>query len=429
MPRKLAHRVLMRLEDGAFSHILLNSELEKSQLSGPDRALASKLVYGTMARQRTLDRLIEGSSDRPVRKFDQDVKWALRMAAYQLTFLDRIPNHAIVDESVELVHETNPRAKGFVNAVARRLSERELKAEDAPAPADRQKKPVRWLGDRHSVPNWLANRVLQSSGGIDRAEPILAAMNVEAPIWLYSDEEIPDTDAHDAIPHARRSRVLHDAARTALEEGNAFVQDLGAQLICWYCGDVVSKRVLDTCAGLGGKSLHLASRGANMTLVEPKATKLGLFEEQRVRLGLAEAETFEGKLEAFESDSPYDVVLVDAPCSALGIIRRHPETRWTRDQSSILECARQQAELLDQATQHVAPGGALVYAVCTFTPEETTKQIDAFLERHPDWRRAGAPGAPFEWDEFIDDDGDLVLAPHTHDTDGFYACRLQRSGD
>ncbi len=428
VPRKLAHRVLMRLEKGAFSHILLDAELDRSDLGAADRRLASRLVYGTMAWQRTLDRLIEKQSDRPVRKLDREVQWALRLVAYQLAFLDRIPDHAIVDESVDLISKKKQRARGYVNAVARSLSKTALKPDEAPDPTDRERKPVRWLGDRYSLPNWLANRVLQSEGGVDRAEPVLAAWNTPPPVWLCAPAPIKGAQPHEMVPAAYRAEGITDELRTSLENGDAFVQDLGAQLISWYCGDDFDQsRVLDACAGLGGKSLHLLQRQAEVTLVDPQATKLSLFEEQRKRLNLPEAQTFEGKLEDFEASEAFDIVLVDAPCSGLGVIRRHPETRWTRSASSILECAAVQADLLDTATRYVKEGGTLVYAVCTFMPEETHKQVDGFLERHPDWERVGPPDAPFSWNDFVDDRGDLVLRPHRHDSDGFYASRLQRT--
>lgn len=429
VPRSLAHRILMRVEEGAFSHVLVDSELEASALEEADRRLASRLVYGTLAWQRTLDRHIERFSDRPVSSIDRDARWALRLAAYQTSLLDRIPPHAIVDESVKLVEGTNPRATGFVNAVARRLTEASLRPEDAPDPADRQKKPVRWLGDRYSMPNWLANRMLQKHGGVDRAAPHLEAMNREPPIWLYSKSEVAQTEPHPSLPNATRADRFHDEARAAVEAGEAIVQDLGAQLVCALCGPVDDRTVLDACAGLGGKSLNLMTRGATMSLVEPHAAKLERFQTSPFLKTLSEPKLFVGTLQEYDSADRYDVVLVDAPCTALGVLRRHPEARWTRTKKDIQSCAAVQSDLLNAAKQWVKPGGVLVYAVCTFTREETHDQVSSFLESSPEFSADGAPEGDFDWSPYLDESGALSVSPYEHDADGFFAFRFKHTGD
>ena len=203
--------------------------------------------------------------------------------------------------------------------------------------------------------------------------------------------------ASTGVPGAFRVEEMTDAVRQGLEDGRWHVQDLGSQLIGWFGCPGEGARALDACAGLGGKTLHLAEivgESGRVDALDPVQTKLDMLADRSRRSGHMDViDSHVGELESFEVGEPYDFVLVDAPCTGLGTIRRHPETRWTRKEHHISQLARKQTALLDAAAELVAPGGILEYSVCTFTVEEGPKQVKKFLERHDDFEVAETPGA------------------------------------
>lgn len=461
MPRAIAQQVLETIEaEDAYSHIALDAALARSALDPRDRALATELVYGTLTWQRALDTLLGEFLRKGTQALDRPVRVALRVAAYQLVFLDRIPAHAAVNEAVNIVKQSPARrASGLVNGVLRNLLRKE-KPWTWWRDKDRQKKPARYLGQRYSMPNWLANRLLQR-WGIDRAEALAESYTGRAALYLRATsanpapEKWPEVEAAQdkngrEIPGAFIAASFDESLRAGINAGEWVVQDLGSQLISFFCGVEPGDRVLDGCAGLGGKSLHLAELvGAEGRVValDPVKSKLDLLKESADLLGLsARVELVAGDLQAFalaedaagEERGLFDLVLVDAPCSGLGVIRRHPETRWRRKPADIKALTSLQAELLRAAARLVAPGGALVYSVCTFSREEGPGQVQNFLADHAEFSPAPLteePGsAGVDWSQYLmeSDGGDalrfqLSLNPLDHGTDGFYAARLKRA--
>ncbi|MFW5967039.1 MAG: 16S rRNA (cytosine(967)-C(5))-methyltransferase RsmB [Persicimonas sp.] len=438
MPRKLAQQILEKIErEDAYSHIALDAAMSRSDLDARDRGLATEIVYGTLTWQRAIDSILDEHVRRDLDSLDVPVLVALRAAVYQMVFLDRIPAHAAVDEAVEIVKGGPSRAAaGLVNAVLRSL----VRADDPKwwRDADREKKPVRYLGERYSLPNWIANRLVQYHG-VDRAEEMCEAFNRRPPLYLRAtgDEDpgdLPDgVTSVEGVPGALRADSLGDAVRDGLEEGRWVVQDLGSQLVTLYTGPGRGDAVLDACAGLGGKTLHLArlvGDAGRVVAVDPVASKIELLTEGAERLGLAERiEAHVARLQDYarDADERFDVVLVDAPCSGLGVLRRHPETRWRRREADIPKLVALQRELIDAAAELVRPGGALAYSVCTFTTEEGPRQVDNFLDRHDNWRLADPPeeSRGVEWKTYVDETGRLALNPLEHDSDAFFAAVLQ----
>jgi 16S rRNA (cytosine967-C5)-methyltransferase len=414
MARRTALQVLQRVhKDDAYSHIALSEALDAASLSPEDRGLATELVYGTLTWQRAIDRILDDALHRGLKSVRGPLLDVLRLAVYQLVFLDRIPDHAAIDESVKLCREVaGEGASGLVNAVLRtiaRADEHQWWNE-----TDRERKPARWLGERWSLPNWLSGRMIQQFG-LDRAASLAEAFNQRPPLWLRRTGQ-PLAEA------AWRTDGMTDEVRQALAAHEAVVQDLGSQLVARYCGTQAGEHVLDACAGVGGKSLALLEEGARVTALDPQASKLQMLEKTADELGVADRVTaVDTELQNIDFEGPFDGVLVDAPCTGLGTLRRHPEARWRRRQADITTLSRVQENLLDEAAMAVRPGGWLTYSVCTFTREETTKQIELFLERHPEFERAGSLQH-----EAIDELGELHTFPDLHDADAFYAARLER---
>jgi 16S rRNA (cytosine967-C5)-methyltransferase len=396
MPRNTAFHVLQRVEEGAYSHIALSSALDRAQLEPRDRGLATHLVYATLTWQQALDSLINRSLSKGV-KVDTATRIILRLGVVQLYFMDRIPEHAAVSEAVEMAKKRS--SEKLVNAVLRRLSkDRELWYRET----DKSSKPARYLSAKWSFPTWLANRMVQQLGE-EEAEKWMEVMNQPPPIWLRSrTNELQDSTPPGALKVDELGPYME-----GLKEGTWVVQDLAAQLVGHLVGVEPGMTVWDACAGLGGKALHLADLGAKVVASDPNTSKLDL-----LRKAHGDVEILEGKAQDLAPTLPeFDCVLLDAPCTSLGVIRRHPETRWTRLEHHITNLAKIQSELLDAVAPRVKPSGLLVYSVCTFTREETSKQVESFLKRHPDFEQDG----PF-----------LVTTPVEHDSDAFFAARLRR---
>ena len=425
--------------DGAYSHIALSAALDDGELSDRDRGLSTELVYGTLARKRTIDAILSEFVNRSLDGLDRPVLISLRMAVYQLVFLDRIPAHAAVDEAVELSKKhCGQGAAGFTNGVLRSLLRKEEKWTIWDN-VDAEENPVEYLGLRHSLPDWIASQLIERHG-FKKAMDIAEAYNGRPPLYFRALKELSDAveeqlEPVQSVPGAYRSDSMSPALLRAVREHRLVVQDLGSQLVGYFASPSTTERILDACAGLGGKTLHLAQLAgddATVVAVEPHQSKLDQLAETLGDLSLGERiEPFHGELTKLPADSAkFDLVLVDAPCSGLGVIRRHPETRWRRDKSDVANRARLQSELLNQAARHVAPGGLLVYSVCSFANREGPARIAEFLNEHSHFERASAPsGDDIDWSQFADEAGDLHLNPLDHNTDGFYAARLQRKSE
>ena len=400
-PRRVAFDVLRRIHaDDAYSHIALDAELQNAQLAAADTGLATIIVYGVLAWQRALDRIIERSLRRKkLADLSPVLVEVLRVGVFQLRFLDRVPDHAAISETVELARSVN-QPTGMVNAILRAIAS---SADEPWWGANRDRKPARYIGERWSLPNWIANRLVQHYG-IDRAEQLAVAFNEAPPVWLRAF----------GSPDPIRAPRLDKSLRDRVERGELFVQDLGAQKIVHLCDPQPGSRVLDACAGLGTKSLHLADLGADVVAVDPATARLERLPTAAAAAGLQDRISIRpGELGDNLEPRAFDGVLVDAPCSGLGVIRRHPETRWRRREADITSLAKLQAELLDQAALCVKPGGWLVFSVCTWTREETTKQAERFAERNP---------------EFVQTD-QFETMPDQDDADGFYAARFVRDAE
>lgn len=363
--RALALVVLGRIEDdGAYANLVLPEVLGRSGLADRDRHFATELVYGTTRMRRACDLLVDRFLTREV---EPVVRRALRLGAYQLHFLTMAP-HAAVGETVAVVPK---RAQGFVNAVLRKVATHD----------------VAWPDDatRLSYPDWVVER-LAADLGPDDALAALETMN-QAP--------------------------------TVTERPDGYVQDLGSQWVAEAVGARPGERVLDLCAAPGGKALALAGTGAHVVAADVRPGRAGLVVANargRADLGVVVGD---GTAPPFPPGS-FDRVLVDAPCSGLGVLRRRPDARWRVDAASVDRLAAVQRSLLDAAVALVRPGGHLVYSVCTLTEAEGPALDRWLAEVHPDLVADTPPGDPWR-----PAGRGARLLPQAAGTDGMYLLHLR----
>lgn len=439
-PRRLAWRVLIAVDGGAFADAALGTSLRGAQLEARDRAFATQLVYGTLAWQGLLDHVLARLGREP-RRLDVEVRILLRMALFQMIKLDRVPAFAAVDTAVELAKTIKGGApSGLVNAVLRRFL-REGQALNLPPESDR----TAHLAIATSHPRWLVEQWRNQLGDAE-ATALLASDNQPAPTTLrVLTSRVPRSTVIAALAdvqvtarptaYAADGLVLETPADPVAlpgwREGWFTVQGEASQLVAAMLGAHPGDRVLDVCAAPGGKSLALAGQvgaGGAVLALDLHHGGLSRLGGEAGRLGLrivrARADATHLPLPAA---ARFDAVLVDAPCSGLGTLRQHPEIRWRRQPDDIAGLAALQARLLAAAALHVRPGGALLYATCTITNAENDAVVDEFLAAHPEFDVDDPrPLLPTAAHPLIDPRGAFRTFPHRDALDGFFALRMRR---
>ncbi|MBQ8389457.1 MAG: 16S rRNA (cytosine(967)-C(5))-methyltransferase RsmB [Oscillibacter sp.] len=435
--RATALRVLVSCRtNGAWADAALKAQLSRDGLSGPDAALCSRIVYGVMQNRMLLDHYIGAYCSQKPDHLQPPLLDILRIGAYQILYLDKIPDSAAVNESVELA-KMNKRgqAAGLVNAVLRKISRNK---NDLPAIPDKDTE--RYLSIRYSHPKWLVKRLVALLGR-EEAEAFLEADNGVAPMTIQLNPMKTNQEAlaeelsrqgvtaklHDWVPGCLELSGTGDlTALPAFREGKFLVQDGAARLVSLIADVKPGERVLDVCAAPGGKSFSSAfamEDKGEIVSCDLHENKLKRILEGAERLGLSciSTVTADGRDHREEWDGKFDTVLVDAPCSGLGIIRKKPDTRYKKP-DDLFTLPVIQAAILENAARYVRPGGTLVYSTCTILPEENEQVTDAFLAEHSDFTKE-----PFALPAPVGKtDGSLTLWPQRHGTDGFYICRMKR---
>ncbi|MGH3020513.1 MAG: transcription antitermination factor NusB [Gaiellaceae bacterium] len=392
--RQVALGVVRRVfDEDAYADRAFRAAAER--LDSRDRAFAMQLAYGTVQRVRTLDAAVEALGRRPVRKLDPPVRAALRTGAYQLAYMDGVPAHAAVDETVELVRASGlERAVGFTNAVMRRL------AEGLPGFLARlHEETPQAAALLHSYPDWVAETWWRELGP-DDARALMRAQN-----------EPPET----AVRTPDGPHVVDAVPPEWLESGYAWPQSRGSQLAGAAVGVRAGERVLDLCAAPGGKATQLAAAGAEVVAVEKHPGRARELEQNARRLRAERLIVVNADALALPDGlGTFDRALVDAPCSGLGVLNSRPDLRWRAEPLPELQLA-----LLRAAVQRVRPGGTVAYSVCTIAAAENERVIDALGLPVDD---LGALGPEFRHPrrpEF------LLTLPHVHGTSGFFVARLR----
>jgi 16S rRNA (cytosine967-C5)-methyltransferase len=436
--RSVALVALERVENGAYSNLVLPPLLRSSGLDARERAFATDLVYGTVRRRRALDFLLAPRSTQALARLEPVVRAALRMGAYQLT--EGVPAHAAVGETVTAVASRAPAARGYVNGVLRAVARA---GPEWPWPGGDG---VDALGVRYSQPDWMVEMLL-AQFATDTARAVMASADTAPAVTLRVNPRRATPDSVEAELVAagvrvERGKLLPDAlvatglgdvgALAAVRDGRATPQDQASQAVARLIAARVGGaplgpqvRVLDVAAAPGGKATGIAERTADGTLVvagdlnRSRAGRIGI---TTTRLGLPGIVPVvaDGRQPPVRSAS-FDAVLVDAPCSGLGVLRRRPDARWRVDPADVETLASLQRELLTAVADTVRPGGVLVYAVCTFSDAET-RGVDTWAADHLAGFRAIAPPGP-PWRPH---GRGALLLPSDADTDGMFVLVLER---
>lgn len=421
---------------GAWADAALGSRLEG--LAPADAALCSRIVYGVIQNETLLDFYLSSFCTQKLERLQPPLADILRIGAYQILFLNRVPDSAAVHTSVELAKGAKRgAAAGLVNAVLRRLC-REKK--NLPAIPDRD--PARYLSIRYSHPKWIVKRLLALLGR-EGAEAFLTAANSQPPtaaqvntcrfetsyVQSVLENEGVHAGAHPWLPDCLLLSGTGNLEHLRpFQDGALYIQDPAARLSILAAGVQPGSRVLDMCAAPGGKSFAAAiamEDQGEILACDLHENKLKRIREgaERLQLTCIRAAAADGRELCPEWHGGFDTVLVDAPCSGLGILRKKPDIRRRRP-DDLFALPVVQSALLDNAANYVRPGGTLLYSTCTILPEENEQVTDAFLSAHPDFSRERfrLPGPIGEAE------GQVTLWPHLHDTDGFYICRMKRRG-
>ncbi|HCY84912.1 MAG TPA: 16S rRNA (cytosine(967)-C(5))-methyltransferase RsmB [Desulfobacteraceae bacterium] len=426
------------------------AEAELAELSRQDRNLTHAIIFGVLRHRGHLDHLIRVFSRIPMDRLDAKVLTILRMGIFQIVFLDRVPDFAAIHTTIELAKtQVNKKSRGFINAVLRQAA----KGHDTVASPDRKQFGA-WLQVRYSIPSWLGKRWAAAYGKADAEAIAAAALDIPPVTLRVNSMKTCRKNVADALAAEGLEPQLTDISPLGIHlsgtgrspadlpgftEGHFQVQDEAAQLVVQALAPEPGERVLDACAGLGGKTCHIGQLMGNsgtVTAVDVDARKLGRLEAEAGRLGLSNINTCAVdmiKADVNTFDGYFDRVLVDAPCTGLGVLRRNPDTRWKRTAKDIQRMAAQQKKILNAAANLVAPGGTLVFAVCSCEPEENEAVVLNFLEKRKDYE-GDAAGFRAALPEFVaqlgpDAEKDIFQAktyPCHTGMDGFFLARLKR---
>ncbi len=419
--RLAAHAILKRVRSGTTFEIAFDREA--NDLADEDRRLAYQLAAGVLRQRDQLDGILAPLTRHGWRSVAPPLKDILRLGAYQLIHLDRVPRHAAVATAVALARATGqPRAAGFVNALLRRIAAEDSAGLQSVGPTGFQGHPE-WLVDRwrerfgrehQALLEWnnTVPRLTVQPYGIT-TEELAARLTAKGVSWQPAPFEAGLTMVSASSP----------VGLPGFAEGRCYVQDPAQALVVKFAGRGPGL-ALDLCAAPGGKTLGLAAAGWTVVASDARRSRMA-----RLRENLDRADSGAGMMVLADAMNPpfasADLVMLDAPCSGTGTLARHPDARHRLREEEISRLAEQQRVLLERAAPLVKEEGLLVYATCSLEPEENELQIAHFLDQNPSFTRDPVTGFP---EELVSSAGDLVILPQRHSTDGAYCARLRRVG-
>lgn len=453
--RRAAFRALRAIAGGDRDAPSAIAEARRALRDPRDVGLVYELVSGVLRWQAALDAGLAGVSSTPVDRLDHDVRLSLRLAAYQLVYLTRVPPSAVVNDAVSIVREAGlAKAAGFVNAVLRRVTPDQFRAQWPPRPAvdcasrlpgpDARRAVVDYLAVTLSHPRWLVERWV-TRYGFETAVEWVTFNNTSPPLTLRPvlwklDRE---TLAHRLDQVGVTAEVSRWAPRSlTVTSGNPFqssladaglfmAQDEASQLVAQLAADLRPATVLDVCAAPGGKTtyLHGERPAARIVACDHRARRVRLLRETLDKTAAAVPVVQANANQPLPFLLDFDLVFVDAPCSGLGTIRREPDIRWRRTESDLAVYAEAQQRILGHASACVRGGGHLLYATCSSEPEENEQVVEQFLAANPGFTRLELPDHP--WREsplrtLLDERADLRTLPAQHQLEAFYAAVLVR---
>ena len=432
--RQAAYQVLMRCrKDGAWSEDAVSAEIKKSGLDSRDGALCSRIAIGVLQNTELLDFYISCYCSTPLKKLDPRLLDILRLSAYQLLFMDKIPVSAAVNEGVSLCKkQVNPKASGLCNAVLRRIAENRENMPEIPGNHGAD-----YLSVRYSNPKWMVEELI-AEHGYDFACKALAANNSVPPIYAHANMLHEGVDLEAAL--ARFGAQPTDLAGTvkldttagmtetdAFRNGDFYIQDLAAKLAALAGDAKPDMRVLDACAAPGGKTIAAAMRMENkgeIVSCDIHEKKLRLIRENMQRLGIdiVKTKAMDARKPSEDMRDSFDMIIADVPCSGLGVIRRRPEIR-RKSKAELDNLPDIQLAILEGLAPCLKNGGTLLYSTCTVRKQENELLVQRFLERNPEFstEKFTLPCGIGEVGE-----GMMTFWPHIHDTDGFFVCKLRK---
>lgn len=424
------------------------AQTDLDRLSRQDRNLCHALVFGVLRQRGYLDFIIKSFSTKPLEKTEVNILYILRMGLFQLFFLDRIPAFAAINTSIDLAKtQTSTGAAGFINALLRSVQrareETRQPGHEFIALPDPQKHLAAHIQARFSLPGWLVKRWLAAHGK-EKTLGLCQTLNTLPPLTLrvntlktdrkrlriHLEAQGFEVEPTEHSPHglsiSSPGKAVTDIE--GFQQGWFQIQDEAAQLVSYILDPRPHETILDACAGLGGKTCHMAQLMENtgsILAVDSQAHKLESLAQEAQRLGINNIQTQQiDLLKADIRDFPgyFDRVLVDAPCSGLGVIRRNPDTKWKRDFKDVLRLSALQKKILNSGANLVKPGGILVYAVCSCEPEENEQVVQAFLKKRKDYSLDPGFDSPLKTSQDF-----FKTYPDHIGMDGFFAARLKRA--
>jgi 16S rRNA (cytosine967-C5)-methyltransferase len=424
----------------SYSNLLLNNVIKKNQIATKDIGLLTELTYGTLQRKMTLDYYLEPFIKNP-KKLENWVKQLLRMTLYQMLYLDKIPDRAAIHEAVEIAKKRGHKGiSGMVNGVLRSLQREGIRD------MDEIKDEVERLSIETSHPTWLVRRWIEQFGynkakemcEINLTAPMQTArintnkITREACIKRLSEEGF-QVEESVVVPEAIKCLKGNLAHSESFREGLITIQDESSMLVAYALGIEQNETILDACAAPGGKSTHIAEKledTGQVISLDLHEHKVKLINENAVRLGLTNIETKamdSRKVQEEFEGSAFDRILLDAPCSGLGVMRRKPDMKYTKKEEDLNRLQSIQLQLLDSVTPLLKPGGTLVYSTCTIDRSENEEVVTAFLQKHTDFE--GDLSVIERMPKAIQPlmtDFQLQIFPQDFGSDGFYIASLRK---
>ena len=434
--RKLAVKILNRvLDEGAYSNLILSNELNECDLSDKDKALLTELVYGVLRRKKTLD-IIISNFVKDIKLMDKTILNILRVAIYQMNFLDKVPAYAACNEAVEEAKEISENDSKLVNGILRNFSKN-------PDDIEVQGNKIDEYAYKFSFEPWMI-RLLFKQYGEQQGKKIMSGLNYVPKVSVrvnalkadydevFEELEKMEYEIEEGVvcPEAICIKGGKSIENNPLfNEGKITVQDESAMVIAPLLELEDKMKVLDLCAAPGGKTTHISEILNNTGEVysfDLHTSKLNLIKENCERLGITNVKVAENDATKLNSDlvSAFDRVLIDVPCSGIGIIRKKPEIKWNKRRNDLKEIVSIQRKIMENAWQYLKPGGIMIYSTCTLNKEENEENIEYFLEKHRDSEAKRAFIG--KQDNLVyNKDGSLTIMPNEY-MDGFFVARLQK---
>lgn len=433
--REAAFSALLRYENNtSYSNIELDGTIKKYALTGVERAFFTALFYGVIERSITIDYYISALSERPIDRIDKNILVILRMGIYQLMYMTKVPESAAVNESVALTRRfyAQKNSDGFVNALLRSF----IRKREKISLPDRKKEPIRYLSVKYSMPEWICS-LFAKNRGYTETEKILESMMTPPPMTLRVNtlkttrealsKKLSESGIENGFTKFSESglRLLAHVSYGKLlpYEDEFFIQDEASQICTSALGAMSGEKILDACACPGGKSFGIAADMKNsgeIISADLHKNKLSLIEKGAEKLGITIIKTSERDAsKPFEANETFDRILLDVPCSGLGVIAKKPDIRRKKE-ADIKRLPQIQKTILEKSALLLKVGGTMIYSTCTINPRENEDIIDAFIADNKNFTLC-----PFSAGG-INSDGKTELLPNIHGTDGFFIAKLKK---